>query len=234
MKQVKNVYYYLFLSIVAAALLLVLTFFSSSIINTIETYDKLFICGVFITSCILGISLAIFPGWFNRFTKHEKHDANRKIIQKITRKREGHHPDCDQFKNHTIKIKNKTLCTGCFGLSIGSVISIILMIIYVLIDSNQSSTIFHFLIFLGLIVIGLTYVEIILPVRNAVVHVISNIFLVISFLLITISIFEITGNKIYGTISVIISFLWLDTRIQLSNWQHARICKHCSERCKMY
>ena len=234
MKQVKNVYYYLFLSIVAAALLLVLTFFSSSIINTIETYDKLFIGGAFITSCILGISLAMFPSWFKKFAKHENRGASRQIVQKMTRKRKGHHPDCDQFQNHTIMIKNKTLCAGCLGLSIGSVISIILMIIYVIIASNQSSTIFHLLIFLGLIMIGLTYVEIILPVRHAVVHVISNIFLVISFLLITVSIFEITGNKIYGTISVIISFLWLDTRIQLSNWQHARICEHCSETCKMY
>ena len=234
MKQIKNIFYYLILSTVAAFLLLVLTFFNSSDVNTIDVYDKLFIGGVFIASCIFGISLAIRPGWFRGFTKHENHGENKKQAQKTTRKRKGHHPDCDQFQSHTIKIKNKTFCAGCLGLSIGSVISIFLMIAYVIIASEQPSTIFYFLIFFGLIVIGLIYVEIMLPIRHSIIHVISNVFLVISFLLIAISIFEITGNKIYGAMSVLLSFLWLDTRIQLSTYRHALICNICNDECKMY
>lgn len=233
MKQVGNIYYYLFLSIVAAVLLLVLTFFNSSIINTIGIYDKLFVGGVFIMSCILGISLAIFPNWLKRFVKHENHGA-RQQAQKTARNRVGHHPDCNQFQNHTIRIKNKTLCAGCFGLSIGSIISIFLGIIYVIIAGNLSSTTLYFLIFLGLIMIGITYIEIMLPFRHAFVHLSTNIFLVISFFLIAVSIFEITGSKIYGVIAILLSFLWLDTRIQLSNWQHARICEYCNKTCKMY
>ena len=131
-------------------------------------------------------------------------------------------------------MKNKTLCAGCLGLSIGAIISIILAIIYIVTIRKEPISGFYYVVFIGLIIIGLTYAEIMLPLRHAIVHVISNIFLVLSFLLITVSIFEITGNKIYGTISVIISFLWLDTRIQLSNWKHTMICEHCNETCKMY
>lgn len=230
----KNIFYYLIISTAAAFLLLVLTFFSSSNINTIGTYDRLFVGGVFITSCIFGISLAIYPGWLRRSLKIGSHGVNRQHAQKTMMKWKGHHPECDQFQSHTIGMRNKKLCAGCFGLSIGSIISIFLMIIYVIIVSEWPSIIFHFLLFLGLIMIGLVYIEIMLPIRHAIVHVISNVLLVIGFLLIAIGILEITGSKIYGTISIFLSFLFLDARIQLSNWRHAQTCKNCSEKCKMY
>ena len=234
MKQKTNVIYYLTLSITAAILLLTLAFFNSSNTASVDIYDKLFVGGVFITICLFGISLAIYPGWFKRFTKQEKQNPNRKQTQKAARKRKGHHPDCDQFQNHTIRINNKMFCAGCLGLSIGAILSIFLMILYIVIEGELSFTTFYFVMFLGLIIIGLVYIEIMLPIRHTIIHVISNVFLVISFLLIVVCIFEITGNKIYGTVSILLSFLWLDTRIQLSYWQHSLICNNCTEQCKMY
>ena len=231
MKQDKNVFYYIVLSVIAAVLLLALTFFVPS--ETITIYDKLFVGGAFIGSCIFGISLAINPGWFRRFTKHVKKSSNNKQSKKVKMGYKGHHPDCGTFQSHTIITKNKTYCAGCLGLAIGSVISISSIIIYIFTDA-QSTILFHFFISLGLIIIFLTYIEIMLPIRHAITHVISNIFLVISFLIITIGIFEITGNKIYGMIGVTLSFLWLDTRIQLSSWRHNRICRNCNESCKIY
>ena len=234
MKQKTNVIYYLILSITAAILLLTLAFFNSSNTASVDIYDKLFVGGVFITICLFGISLAIYPGWFKRFTKQEKQNPNRKQTQKAARKRKGHHPDCDQFQNHTIRIDNKILCAGCLGLSIGAILSIFLMILYIVIGGELSFTTFYFFMFLGLILIGLVYIEIMLPIRHAIIHVLSNVFLVVSFLLIVVCIFEITGNKIYGAVSILLSFLWLDTRIQLSYWQHSLICNNCTEQCKMY
>lgn len=52
--------------------------------------------------------------------------------------------------------------------------------------------------------------------------------------LITISIGEITGNMVYGIFSVLLCFLWLDTRIRLSKWNHHRTCTFCPETCKYY
>lgn len=232
LKQTKNNFYYIILSILAGALILALIFFSSSTVNTIDIYDKLFVGGAVISSCIFGISLAVYPSWPRRFTKR-KTPINQKS-QKTTRKRRGHHPDCEHFRNHTITIKNKVLCAGCLGLSLGAVVSIFLMIIYILFPDGLSQTILYIFIILGISIITLNYIEIIIPKRNAFVHLLCNVFLVISFFLIVISIFQLTGNIIYGLFGVILSFLWLDTRIQLSNWRHALICKDCSELCKMY
>jgi hypothetical protein len=234
LKQNKNSIYYIILSITAAVLLLILTFLSPLNTTAIGIYDKLLVSGIFITSCIFGISLALYPRWFRRLNKHTTPHSNNKKSKQTARKYKGHHPDCSNFHNHTIVTKNKILCAGCLGLSIGSIVSIVLTIIYLSITREKTVTGFYYIIVIGLIIIGLAYVEIMLPIRHAAVHTISNIFLVLSFLLVTISLFEITGNKIYGILGVIISFLFLDTRIQLSNWKHARICESCSETCKMY
>jgi len=234
LKQINNILYYLILSIVAAALLLMLAFFGSSDIRNVSIYDLVLFSGVFIVSCIFGISLAIRPGWYRRFTKDQNHNAKRKQGHNITRKHKGHHPDCNQFQNHTVIIRNRTICAGCLGLSIGCIISIFLMIFYVFLAHGKFSNIFYFFIFLGLIIIGLVYVEIIFPTRYTIIHIISNVFLVVGFLLITISIFEITGKMIYGLISILLSFLWLDTRIQLSTYRHSLICNKCNKECKMY
>ena len=159
----KNIFYYIILSILAIIMLLVLVFFSSSNINTIGIYDKLFVGGVFITSCLFGISLAVNPGWIKRIMNPRNQGKIRQQAQKPMRKRRGHHPDCNQFQNHTLRIKNKTLCAGCFGLSIGSLISIFLMLSYIIIAGEQPLPISHFLIFPGLIMVGLAHVEILSP-----------------------------------------------------------------------
>ena len=233
MKQIKNIFYYLFLSI-AGAILLLLTSFNTSTINVIGIYDRLFIAGTSIIGCVFGISIAFYPGWFRINSKSRNHGKKKENPQGIVRKRKGHHPDCDQFQNHIFRIKNKTFCSGCFGLAIGSIISILVMIIYVFIEIQQPVIVFYYFITIGLIIIGLVYIEIMLPKRITILHVISNAFLIISFLLLTIGIFEITGNKIYGAITVLLSVLWLDTRIQLSKWRHIMICHNCAESCKMY
>ncbi len=234
MKQKSYVYQYVILSIIAALLLLLLAFFGLSNFKNIGINDRMFVSSVFIISCLIGISLAIYPGWFRGFLKRRIHASTIQQNQKTVRRREGHHPNCHQFKSHTIKIKNKVYCAGCLGIALGCVISIFLMIIYTQIDIKLSLDIYHFLIVLGLIIIGLVLVEIMLVKRNAIIHIIFNFLLVISFLIIAISITEITNNKNYGVISIILSFLWLDTRIQLSNWHHMLICNNCDKSCKMY
>ena len=151
-----------------------------------------------------------------------------------SRIRKGHHPDCDEFKDHVIKFNSKVFCTGCFGLAMGAFSSIILMIIYIVINREIALMFSYLLIFLGLILIAFNFIEIILPNRRKIIHIFSNVFIMIGFLMVVIGVFEITGSKIYAIISIIFSFLWLYTRIQLSNLHHSLICGKCKEKCKMY
>ena len=113
--------------------------------NIVSTNDKLLISGLFISSCIFGISLAIHPGWFRRLIKHGNQDSNKEKSKKTKLTFKGHHPDCDQFKHHILTVNDKIHCAGCLGLALGSLLSIFLGVIYV-IFINKFSFIFYFLI----------------------------------------------------------------------------------------
>lgn len=227
-----HLYYYITLSIVAAILIITIIHYSDIKTGT-SYFDRLIFGGFFITCCMVGISLAKYPGWTKHFfKKKELYRSLKERRQQI--KYKGHHPDCGHFKNHTIKIMEKTVCTGCLGLIIGLISSIVLMIGYV-IGYLMFSYYFHSIfIYLGMGIIGLCLLEILFLKRNPSIHTLLNILLVISFFLITISVFEITGGLFYGLIAILFSLLWLDTRIQFSFWRHGKICSDCNNKCKMY
>jgi len=233
MKPKMRVMSYIILSITGAVLIIIMSL-SSSNMNNIPFFDKLFVGVVFMSSCILGISFALRPNWLKGLAKRESSDVNKRQTRTTARKRQGHHPECMRFKGHTIIIKNKIFCAGCLGLATGSIISIFFMVIYIFLSSEISSKIFPVLIFPGMILVAINYMETAITMRNAALHVISNIFLVIGFFFVVTGILQLTGSIIYGVFGIIISFLWLDTRIQLSNFRHAGICKDCTEDCKAY
>ena len=234
MKQRSLVVQYVIFSIVSTLLLLSIIVFNISNKNILTLNDRLIIGIFFIISCLIGITLAFYPGWIRRLIKNQSKKQPNKNIKKTNRKRIGHHPDCDKFRSHTIKIKDRVYCAGCFGLAIGCLISIILMLIYIPLSLSFSSDIFKIFTMLGFFIIGFVFFEIMINNRNTLIHILSNSLFVIAFLIIVIGLIEITGDKIFGIISIIFSFLWLDTRIQLSKWHHGIICKNCNKSCKMY
>jgi hypothetical protein len=234
LKQSSLVIQYVMFSIITVLLLISVTLFNYSSTVNIRFNDRLLVGIIFIFSCIIGITLALYPGWIKRHTFLKNQKTSKKSKKISIRDRIGHHPDCNNFNNHRIRIKSKVYCAGCLGISIGCLISIILMIFYILNFFRLSYIIFFYLIIVGFVIIGLVFVEIIKNNGHTIIHIISNSFLVIGFFIILISIIEITGNKNFGIISIIFSFLWLDTRIQLSKLKHNRICKSCIKSCKMY
>jgi len=231
LKQKNNVYYYLTLSIVAVFFILIISLFEPSSNNFFGDYDKYLVAILFIAICLFGISLAFYPRWYKRFKAGKKAENSKKLGNKAIRHRNGHHPDCDQFSKHTLKVKNRTICAGCTGLALGSAISILLICFYLFFTVNYPV---FFLLALGLILVFQIYLEIILSKRNTIIHTLSNVLQVIGFLLVVISIFEITGSLIYASIAILFSLLFFVTRVQLSCYNHILICKKCEKDCKMY
>ncbi|MCJ7696417.1 MAG: hypothetical protein MUO40_13470, partial [Anaerolineaceae bacterium] len=95
MNQKKRVIYYLIFSTIGAALLIVASVFGYSNQNVIHMSTKLVVGGAFIISCMLGIYAAVKPDWYPKGG-----DGQQSQIKMI-----GHHPDCEEFNNHVIKIK---------------------------------------------------------------------------------------------------------------------------------
>ena len=233
MREIKNIFYYLLLSITAIILILI-TVIAKPITTITNNYiDKIFVTGIFFISCIFGISIAIHPNWWKKNKQNTNHLSNLKR-PKTSKPFQGHHPDCYMFKNHILIIKNKTQCAGCLGLILGALTSIILIIFYLIFPLKLSINYFYMFFILGIIILILVYIEILFLRRNKSVHIILNTLLILSFLSITISVLEITKNMIYSILTILLCFLWLDTRIHLSNQKHKDICKNCDKECKSF
>jgi uncharacterized membrane protein len=222
------------LSILGALLLLILLLIPQPEMRSTGILDRLIVGGAFVTSCILGISLALRPGWIKRTSNKEYHNTSNQKKHSNTRRRLGHHPDCKGFNEHVIHTKNKTICAGCTGLALGSIAAVLLMGFYIAIPASFSATQLQFFALLGIFFIALSFSEIINTYRKSITHVITNILLVIGFLLLVLVVLEQTASIPFGILTVIISFLFMDTRIQLSSWKHSLTCKNCRSACKAY
>lgn len=232
MNQKKLVIYYILISSIFIFLLFILNLYSSrESINT--EINRYYLTVIFVLICFFGFSLSFYPRWYHNIILNKKKSTIITEIDNKNRIKEGHHPSCIKFKNHVIKIKNKKYCAGCFGLGTGSLISIFLITYYLLFNNDEYSILYQYYFFLGLLFVILSFFEIFIN-KNSILHILSNILLIIGFLIITISTLENTNNLIYGLIAILGSFLFLETRIQISIFKHINICDKCIEKCKMY
>jgi hypothetical protein len=214
------------LSISALILIFIIGFFSET--NESTFFDRSIVGSIFIISLLFGISISKKPGWYKPKKKNVKNNHEKKMSRDF----KGHHPNCEGFSDHTIKIKNKTYCAGCLGLSIGSSINIALIITYIIIDDLIID--FRILLLIGIIfVISLFFIFIFLK-RKPLSRVVSNAIFILSFFFIIISIIEITGSFIFGLLSGLLCFLFIDTRIKISKWTHINTCINCEKDCKRY
>ena len=194
MKIINDMIYFVFLSIVAFILLIIISFYGYLEDVNVDFYDRILILGLFYSICIFGITLAFYPRWYKKFLSFKDNEINNVKVNKIKKKLIGHHPDCDKFRNHIIRIKNKYYCAGCLGLAIGSVSSIIFGFIYLIFHDFFLFS-YYIYILIGILFIVITYIEILFPMRNSYFHVALNTFFIIGFLLITLGILELSGNN---------------------------------------
>jgi hypothetical protein len=178
--------------------------------------------------------MAVRPNWIHRLGKDPSSTNQKSPEQSVLIRREGHHPTCKNFESHTITIGDKKHCAGCTGLALGAVIAILLMSIYILMPLEMNANVTELFLTTGFIIIGLIFLKIMTMPKRTSTHIISNAGLPLGFFFVVIGAFQLTGDVISGLIAVIISFLWLDTRIQISNWRHSIICKICKKSCKVY
>ena len=224
----------LILATIAAMLILLISIQYSPHKITSEN-DRILVGTLFIVINILGVYSAFRPGQIRYlFTQHNKKKTLNKTASKTPIKIQGHHPTCIPFSIHVFQYKNRRYCTGCFGLALGALSTIPITIGYILYGLTIPNTLLFLLLVTGLLLIIINYLEIAILQRTVFLHLISNALLILGFLLITLSILEKTGEVSFGIITIIFSLLWLDTRIQLSQFFHKRICHSCNLDCKYF
>ena len=233
MNQKNNMFFSLILSLIGGFFLGILILHTPVSSTLLSSSEKIMISGTFILLCLLGMSLSLRPNWIKTMFKKKE---PRKMKQQTIPHRSfiGHHPDCSLFDTHRIKYKKKILCAGCFGSLIGCVTGLVLMISATILSTKHPLLYPRFLFFLGILLVGFVFVELLLNNRFTLFHTILNGLFIIAFFFVVEGVVEYTKNGIYGFFTILICLLWLDTRIHLSRWRHTRVCQHCKEPCKMY
>ena len=234
MKKKRDVINFTLLSVIGIILILVMAFVSPSNSSEIEFLDLFFVGGAFIIICSCGFILALKPNLLRKFKWQLRDEPTSRKGRNEGINFSGHHPDCDCFQLHTLRVRDGTYCAGCTGLAIGSVISIILMGLFLIFQISLPERSLQLFVTGGLVVIILNYIETIYKKRIALLHVISNIAFVSGFLAIVLGTYMLSGRVIYGFFAIVLSSLFLFTRMRLSSWHHSRICDICNRGCKAY
>jgi hypothetical protein len=233
LNQTRTLIAYLLLSFIAAVLIVFFVVIIPSNGSLSQNSEKTMVAGVFIFCGIGGISFTLRPNWVRRYITRNQTRESR-VSNQINRSFRGHHPDCTSYQDHTVHWRKTTWCAGCLGLLIGFCVSILLMILYLIIDFHLIPMVSYLFLFLGFLILTSVFLEALRQSRHPMVHLLSNSMLPLSFALLTITVEDHTGKFAYGFFTIVLCFLWLDTRIHLSKRNHRRLCLSCSESCKMY
>lgn len=229
-----RVLYFVLLSLVAAVLVVVVFIIGSGQDHSTSSSDRILPGAAFVASCLLCISLSVFPNWGRNFVSQSSRSRAETNHYVNSRKYRGHHPDCIGFQTHRISLGHREYCSGCLGLMSGAALSIPLMIIYAASGGNLPKGMSVALMALGCGVVLVANVEAAIGSRRPSLHLFANSIMIVGFFLLVVGMLEATGNGVSGLLVVSFSFLWIDTRIQLSNWRHSLVCSECPEGCKMY
>jgi len=205
-----------------------LVFFPSNYVEI--TWQKQIISIVFAALCFFGMIAVFFPNICSKIAFGNKQNNNNTInlssdkfssffgIKLI----HGHHSTLKQFSNHEFRLRNKSICAGCFGLFIGGFISFIGIIMYNFLDIVFFG-VPQQLVWLGVVSVVLAIFSPIFYNVSSFVRIFLNIFLILGMLFILIGIdilFSSFGINIF-LIGLFIFFII--SRISVSKYNHEKI-----------
>ena len=115
----------------------------------------------------------------------------------------------------------------------GSSISLVIMAFYLLVPPVDI-LLGRWLLVLGLSMVAICTTEVAWHPSAPSLHVLSNLILVMGFLVVIIGVTSSSMDVMFGLFATLICYLWLDARIQLSAWKHEKACGLCDQSCRSY
>ena len=189
-------------------------------------WRKPLIGSVFSLICLLGIFAALFPtqclqlSHFRRqnmnFTAHRVHFTS-------------HHPGCGKFSAHVIHIRSHALCVACTGLLLGAIIALVGTAFYFFSEWHIEDASFP-AVLIGVVgaVLGFFQLKF-----KSFIRLMLNMCFVFGAFLILVGIDAIIESLFVDFFIIALIVFWILTRIQLSQWDHWRICSNCKSPCEV-
>jgi hypothetical protein len=195
-------------------------------------WRKLAAGSIFSLILLLGGAATFVPqmcsvGFLNKAAEKPRFAPEKLRSHAISTEFKGHHATCGKFSAHVIGSGEHILCAACTGLFVGSVISGMGTVAYFFggfkfIDGS---------FFLVLIAQSMVFAGFAQFKLKGVVRSFANAFFVVGAFLTLMEIDRVAASfEVDLYVSVLIIF-WLFARIELSQWDHSRICRSCGFSC---
>ncbi|MEM2897559.1 MAG: hypothetical protein QXG01_08355 [Candidatus Bathyarchaeia archaeon] len=240
MDRIKNqsiVLALLAISIVGILIASILLFLATPKIDE-SLQERSFVGLLYASNCVFGMIATFFPKTCSQAFYPEKlkpnsfeaYDDSKETCFLGIKLTHGHHPNCEEFLNHEIRVGKKSFCAGCTGLFIGASISLTMVLAYFFGQTRVHGP-FNFLIELGLVgvIMGLFYP--IFKVERSFLRVFLNAFFILGMGLLIIGFDSLLHDFGIDLYIMALNFFWLSTRIIISKRNHEAICLNCAKRC---
>jgi hypothetical protein len=184
----------------------------------------------FAAVCVLGIVAVLYPDPCSRILNFEKRDgyesSSRRAHESGLR---GHHPTCEGYSTHVLHIGDKRFCATCSGLSVGAIVVLVGVGLYFFGNMRiaENPLMLASMGVVGLI-LGLFYPSVTPKFDNGFTRFSAGILLAAGSFLILVSMEEAAANTSIDLFFVVLSVLWILTRMSISQWEHQRTCSNCS------
>ncbi|MEM2940861.1 MAG: hypothetical protein QW304_04855 [Thermoproteota archaeon] len=185
-------------------------------------FRKILIGALFNAICITGVFAALFPRKCSKiFFKGKGNAASSQ------REVKGHHPNCEAFSTHVVRIRGHTLCAACTGLLAGGVSAMFLSTAYFtgFFSLGETALLLVLTGALGVIIVFLG------QMAKGFTRLLLNLFFPIGSMLVLIGVDGLFENMFLDVFLNALIVFWILTRIMVSSWNHSKTCSKCRNPC---
>ncbi|MEM3660957.1 MAG: hypothetical protein QXU11_11280 [Thermoproteota archaeon] len=210
------------LAVYLASLLMVLTIvFNPPQVPADPSSRKTLTWIVFNAICLAGVFASVSPETCSRvFPGKAGGEASPR------RRIEGHHPVCEAFSTHVVKIGGRVFCAACTGLFLGGVSAMVFSTAYFLPGLSLEKS--PQPVLMGAIMVMLV------PLGQAAkgfTRVLLNLVFPIGGMLVLIGLDNLYESLFLNVFITALIVFWIMVRIMVSSLSHWKTCSSCGSRC---
>jgi len=208
--------------------------FNTSTLEDDFAYRNLVIGSAFAAVCLLGIFAALFPSsclTLPQFWKSNRQDRSTLNIHETALR--SHHPFCENYSTHILSIGNMKFCATCSGLLVGAILALLGTGLYFFGSLSIGDP--AILVLTGAVGVSLGLLQSALPkFSGGLTRFFASILFVVGTFLMLAGIDMAVKNTAIDLFFIVLSVLWILTKITLSQRDHRLTCSMCSEKSCRY
>jgi hypothetical protein len=191
--------------------------------------------GSFTLICILGIVAGVSPSHCSFSLKSKREDGSAEARLNATAptvdsiRKKGHHPTCDYYQGHILRIQSRIVCAGCTGLVTGAIIALCGTALFFFVNLRFTFPISSFGLGWIFLAVGLLqhYIYRVLNLQRGVIRFLINVLFVVGAFLLLATLTQLTNSLVLASYLLILILYWIFTRISMSRRSHRQICVEC-------